>query len=497
VKILIGIDTPEAHCPLEVSRGEGREPYALRGVLGWTIYGPFGRTTPSRKSFYHIQTSTQHPDEDDNGEGPIEVRKKLVHSFGARPSPTISNSTFPKTADDDTEDCSAEVIKVVRENLYVDDVAASKNAVKKGVELDTTLPAMLEDGGFGITKFVTNGLEVLAAVPPEDRPPSVEGLDFNDYLSSACVSGFPVERSLGVHWNTESDQLRCGVVSSCDTSTKRNIFRVVARAFNPLGVFSLFLLNARRIFQELCERKSGWYQTFNGELYERWKDWLKGFEDLTNLRFNEDLTNLRFNGCFQPPGFGKIKDPWAGSSSNDSVSVGNYSNRNDSSLPIVQRGHWGPSDPIKILFSQFLEWLRLCKSVAWLMGLQRTFRQKPLAQGPLLCVNMKTATMKVVKLVRKEAFHKELQFLAEENMKPENVLKSRRKSVPSSVKKLSPILVNGVLRVDGRLEFAFIGRKCQCAFIGRKCQCAFIGRKCQFAFIGRKCQFALSAENAL
>ena len=39
VQILIGMDVPEAHCPLEVSRGVPGDPYARRSVLGWTIHG--------------------------------------------------------------------------------------------------------------------------------------------------------------------------------------------------------------------------------------------------------------------------------------------------------------------------------------------------------------------------------------------------------------------------------------------------------------------------
>jgi hypothetical protein len=133
---------------------------------------------------------------------------------------------------------------------------------------------MLGKRSFNLTKFVSNHPEVLAAVPPEDRAPSIRGLNFNNYSSSACVSGFPVERTLGVHWDTQSDQFRCKVVSPCDTPTKRNILKVVAHTFDPLGIFSPFLLHAHQIFQELCRLKFGWDQTFDGEV---------DFVDLTNL----------------------------------------------------------------------------------------------------------------------------------------------------------------------------------------------------------------------
>ena len=116
-------------------------------------------------------------------------------------------------------------------------------------------------------------------------------------------------------------------------------------------------------------------------------------------------------------------------------------------------------NPMTALLSRFSKWMSLCRSVAWLLRLQCTIRPKlagkPLPKGPLLCEEIKAATVEVVKLVQREVFPKELELLKGENMTSEDVLKSQRKSLPSSsLKKLSPILVNGVLRVGGRLEHA-------------------------------------------
>ena len=43
VLLLIGLDTPEAFWVKEERRGSAKEPYAVRGVLGWSVVGP--RTT--------------------------------------------------------------------------------------------------------------------------------------------------------------------------------------------------------------------------------------------------------------------------------------------------------------------------------------------------------------------------------------------------------------------------------------------------------------------
>jgi hypothetical protein len=192
-------------------------------------------------------------------------------------------------AEDNKEDYYAGVVRAVKENLYVDDMAASKGIVTEGIELVTDLPEMTEKGGFRLTKFISNSPEVMAVVPPEDRASSVKGLDFSDY---SCTTGFPVERTLGVHWDVKTVQFICRVVTSCETPTKRNILKVVARTFDPLGIFSPFLLPAHQIFQELCRQKLAWDQTFEGDLHDRWLSWLKDFEVLTDFRMIRCLLAL-------------------------------------------------------------------------------------------------------------------------------------------------------------------------------------------------------------
>jgi len=45
VSLLIGQDVPEALIPLEVSRGNAGDPYAVRTLLGWCLNGPIGKRT--------------------------------------------------------------------------------------------------------------------------------------------------------------------------------------------------------------------------------------------------------------------------------------------------------------------------------------------------------------------------------------------------------------------------------------------------------------------
>ena len=56
VYILIGTNVPEAHWIYESRYGKRKEPFAVRGPLGWTINGPVGDTGKYIQSLNHIQT---------------------------------------------------------------------------------------------------------------------------------------------------------------------------------------------------------------------------------------------------------------------------------------------------------------------------------------------------------------------------------------------------------------------------------------------------------
>jgi hypothetical protein len=101
---------------------------------------------------------------DNNLNGPVEEREHHVHLFGSRPSPTISNNTLNKTAEDIASDFSSEVVVVVGDNFYVDDMALSKDSEEECVEIVKEVPAFLDRGGFNLTKFATNSPLALSVV---------------------------------------------------------------------------------------------------------------------------------------------------------------------------------------------------------------------------------------------------------------------------------------------------------------------------------------------
>ena len=132
-------------------------------------------------------------------DSPPKEYQMLVHIFGAKSSPCCASMALKATADDNQERYSPDVTEVVRRNFYVDDVLKSTTRIDEAIRISTELSSLLKEGGFRLTKFTSNSREILASMPVEDRANPELDLD---------LDRLPVERTLGIHWDSQSDKLQ-------------------------------------------------------------------------------------------------------------------------------------------------------------------------------------------------------------------------------------------------------------------------------------------------
>ena len=64
VTVLIGANIPQVFWTLEERRGSYKEPVAVRSPLGWTLIGPTGQRTSSRKPSVNLIVNTKKEEED-------------------------------------------------------------------------------------------------------------------------------------------------------------------------------------------------------------------------------------------------------------------------------------------------------------------------------------------------------------------------------------------------------------------------------------------------
>lgn len=74
------------------------------------------------------------------------------------------------------------------------------NQFKRSNRTDERYDVISEEGGFWITKLVSNSKDVLAFIPERERRKGLEDKELR-------LKTLPIEKFLGIHWNIEEDKL--------------------------------------------------------------------------------------------------------------------------------------------------------------------------------------------------------------------------------------------------------------------------------------------------
>ena len=151
--------------------------------------------------------------------------------------------------------------ETVLQSTYMDDSLDSVEGDEKGIELYHQLSALWAKAGMHARKWVSNSDKVMAVIPEEDRATEVDIRDDKDTVTT----------TLGLQWNSTEDVfLVSAIPAPCDYPiTKRNVLKKVATVFDPLGLISPFILQAKIMLQELWHRGYDWDEEVEDEVADR------------------------------------------------------------------------------------------------------------------------------------------------------------------------------------------------------------------------------------
>ena len=206
-----------------------------------------------------------------------------VHPFGAVSSPFCAHFALQQVAEHYKTAKSIEC--VVDRFFYVDDCLASLKDSKTAIQFAKDISRTLQQGGFKLTKWVSNDPEVLKSISAELRNPALRELNFDK---------LHVERTLGMKWETTGDVFTYDTNVNTKRLTRRSILSTVSSIFDPLGLLSPFILPAKKILQRLCSYKLGWDDPLPKEEERLWHDWTSMIRHVREVRFPR---------CYKPDGF--------------------------------------------------------------------------------------------------------------------------------------------------------------------------------------------------
>lgn len=140
----------------------------------------------------------------------------------------------------------------IEQAFYVDNCLQSIDSPAKARNLIDRMRSLLSSGGFEIRQWASNVPAVIEHLPVEARAASTE-LWLSEHSSD------PQEPALGLRWNCLTDHLgyKHHQVDYSEP-TLRNVYKVLATQYDPLGYLIPFTTKAKMLIQDLWKLKIGW-----------------------------------------------------------------------------------------------------------------------------------------------------------------------------------------------------------------------------------------------
>ncbi|XP_013403245.1 uncharacterized protein LOC106168647 [Lingula anatina] len=215
----------------------------------------------------------------ENGDlsGELHEYRMNVHLFGAISSPSVANFVLKKVG---IHAANAEVRNTVLRNFYVDDCLKSVVNHVDACHLVENLCHTCAEGGFHLTKFSSNSIEVMCSIPQIEHSKEMSAVNLS-------CDDLPVIKTLGVRWDIRADQFGFSIMMREKPPTRRGILSLISCIYDPLGFIAPVVLPAKRILQDLCrEGKVDWDDVLPEKYLERWQQWLSSLPDLENLKID-------------------------------------------------------------------------------------------------------------------------------------------------------------------------------------------------------------------
>ncbi|XP_053710099.1 uncharacterized protein LOC128752671 [Synchiropus splendidus] len=168
----------------------------------------------------------------------------------------------------------------VEKCFYVDNCLQSVRTPDEAKLLVDQLRELLAPAGFDLRQWACNNPDALSHLPHEARSESLDLWLVQDKSN-------PLESTLGLSWNWSTDTLSYKHRPvTYEIPTLRNIYRVLASQYDPLGLLLPFSTRAKLIIRQLWDQQRSWDDpNLPPELLQAWSNWEAELQSLPHLSF--------------------------------------------------------------------------------------------------------------------------------------------------------------------------------------------------------------------
>lgn len=198
---------------------------------------------------------------------PIKTMRLNTVTYGTASASYLSTRCLVQLG----EECEDKLIKtIIQKDFYVDDLITGSNDESELLFIKNNVTSELKKGCFNLRKFKSNLSSVVDA-----------SQDLQDNLTvSESYS------TLGLGWNPNSDTIFFPIVKPLPTDkvTKRFIMSNAFKIFDPLGLLSPCIMQAKLILQSLWQQKIDWDEPVPDNIINLWNNFSNNLTFLSNMQ---------------------------------------------------------------------------------------------------------------------------------------------------------------------------------------------------------------------
>ncbi|KAF8797168.1 hypothetical protein HNY73_001462 [Argiope bruennichi] len=151
--------------------------------------------------------------------------------------------------------------RYAKNHFYVDDLLAGADTEEEAKAIIAEIQNLMKSGGFSLRKWSSSHKIIL-----KDLDKSLLATESMHSLDDEEVK----QRVLGIFWNLLTDSIQVRIADGEIVNTKRQLLSVIAKTFDPLGLFSPSVIILKIMLQELWKSKAAWDDPVPLTILETW-----------------------------------------------------------------------------------------------------------------------------------------------------------------------------------------------------------------------------------